>query len=136
MNASIPIEYDRQFSIHLYWVSHGPLLLRSGKDKKNPNRIDLLFNDVRWMALPVWFDGLRVERGELSAIPIPLTAKIKKEAHLMSAYKLISQGVAHWILAGKNVAVAEDQMNYFEDSVLLPNFDFKAFTAPLWKEAD
>ncbi|HEX4262781.1 MAG TPA: hypothetical protein VH597_00470 [Verrucomicrobiae bacterium] len=86
MVATLPLEYKRRFSLHLYWPSHGPLLLRSGKDNGNSNRIDILFHDVRWMALPVWFEGLRIERGELSEIPIPLTAKIKEEAHLMSVF--------------------------------------------------
>ena len=85
--AHLPLEYDRTFSLHLYWVSHGLLLLRSGKTKEYPTRIDILFSDVRWMTLPAWFEGIRIESGELSDIPLRLTAKIKQEAHFMSAYK-------------------------------------------------
>ena len=135
MVATLPIEYQRRFSLHFYWVSHGPLLLRSGKSEKHPTRIDILFYDVRWMALPVWFEGIRIERGELSDIPLPLTAKINEEAHLMSVFRVISQGVAHCVLAGDGVGVTEDQKDYADDSSLLPNFDFRAFVAPLWKKA-
>jgi hypothetical protein len=134
MAATLPIEYQRRFSLHLYWVSHGPLLLRSGKSEKESTRIDILFYDVRWMTLPVWFEGIRIERGELSDIPFPLTAKIKEEAHLMSVFRVVSQDVAHYVIAGQNVSVSEDQKDYADDSSLLTNFDFRAFVAPLWKK--
>lgn len=131
---TVPLEFDRRFSIHLYWVSHGLLLLRSGKSGHLSTRVDILFSDVRWMTLPVWFEDLKIERGELSEIPLPLTAKIKEEAHFMSVFKVTSQGVAHWVIAGKNVSVSEDEKNYGEDSSLLPHFDFCAFVAPLWEK--
>ena len=86
------------------------------------------------MALPVWFEGLRIERGELSDILHLLTAKIKEEAHLMSVYKVISQGVTHHVLASESVSVSEDQGNIFENSPLLPIYDFPALVAPLWKD--
>jgi hypothetical protein len=38
------------------------------------------------------------------------------------------------VLGGENVSIAEDQREYFEDSQLLTNFDFRAFVAPLWKK--
>jgi hypothetical protein len=132
--VTFPVEYDRKFEMKLYWSSHGSLLLRSGKTDQHPTRMDILFCDVRWMALPVWFEGLRIERGELSDIPIPLTAKINEEAHFMSVFRVISQGVTHCVFAG-GVYVAEDQEGYAVDSPLLPYLDFRAFVAPLWKHA-
>lgn len=125
--AQIPIEYDRRFSIHLYWVSHGPLLLRSFDANASAKRIDILFYDVRWMALPVWFEGLRIERGVISDLPIPLTEKIKEEAHFMTVFRLISQGVTHFVLASDGVLIGEDDKSYAEDSPLLPYFRFRAF---------
>lgn len=131
----LPVEYERNFSLHLYFVSHGLLLLRSGKDEKHSTRIDILFQDVRWMALPVWFEGIRIERGKLSDLVLPLTAKIKEEAHFMSVFKVISQGVTHWVLASQRLSVAEDKGNYGDNSSLLPNLDFRGFVAPLRKQA-
>jgi hypothetical protein len=125
--VTLPIEYDRSFSLHLYWVSHGLLLLRSGKANRHPSRVDVLFRDVRWMALPVWFEGIRIERGEPSDIPLDLTPKIKEEAHLMTVFRVISQGVTHCLLAGESVSVAEDRRPYGADSSLLSDFDFRAF---------
>lgn len=133
MVATLPIEYQRRFSIQVYWASHGLLLLRSHKSEQHSTRIDILFTDVRWMALPVWLDGVQIEHGKLLDIPIPLTAKIKEEAHFMTTFKLVSQGVTHFVLAGKNVLMAEDQNDYGQDSSLMPNHDFHAFVAPLWK---
>lgn len=85
------------------------------------------------MALPAWLDGIRIMRGDLSDIPLPLVAKIKQEAHFMSVFMVISQDVTHYLLASETVCVAEDEMNYGENSSLLPNFDFGRFTASLRK---
>jgi hypothetical protein len=81
------------------------------------------------MALPAWFEGIRIERGEFAEIPHVLTAKIKEEAHFMSVFRVISQGVTHWLLASDTVNIAEDQKGYADDSALLPDFDFHAFSA-------
>jgi hypothetical protein len=130
----LPIEFQRHFSVHLYWASHGPLLLRSCKSEKHPTRVDILFYDVRWISLPMWMKNIRIERGELSEIPLQLTTSTKKEAHLMSVFRVISEGVTHYVLAGRNVRIAEDQKEFTDDSSLLTNFDFRAFVAPLWKK--
>ena len=115
-------------------MSHGPLLLRSGKSDGNLTRVDILFYDVCWVTLPVWLDGIRIERGELSEIPLPLTETIKTEARLRSVFRVISQGVIHYVVAAAGVCVAEDQGHYGENSLLLPNLDFRAFMAPLRKK--
>ena len=85
------------------------------------------------MTLPVWLEGIRIEGSELSEIPIPLTAKIKEEAHFMTVFKVVSQGVMHFVMAGKSVGVAEDEKDVGQNSSLLPYLDFEAFVAPLWK---
>jgi hypothetical protein len=123
----LPIEYQRRFSIQLYWDSHGLLLLRSNKTGEHSTRVDILFSDVRWMALPMWFDGIRIERGEISDLPLPLTPTIKAEAHFMSVFRVVSQGVVHAVLAGNNIAVAQDDKDYGDDSPLLPDFKLRGF---------
>jgi hypothetical protein len=129
--ATLPVEYNRLFSVHLYWVSHGVLLLRSAKTNQHPSRVDILFSDVRWIGLPVWFDGIRIELGDLSDVSLPLTAKIKQEVQFMTVFRVISQGVPHCLIAGAKVCVAEDQGNYGTNSALLPDLDFRAFAGPL-----
>ena len=86
------------------------------------------------MALPVWFQGLRVEAGVHADLPLPLTARVQQEAHFMSVFRVISQGATHTLLASGTFTVAEDEEAYHADSMLLPNHDFRAFTAPLWQE--
>ena len=51
---------DRRFSVYSYSVSHGRLLLRSGKSNKCATRIDILFHDVRGMEIRSWFDGIEI----------------------------------------------------------------------------
>src|SRR3954469_11313416 len=106
--AKLPVEYSRQFSIQLYWDSHGVLLLRSRKTAEHPTRVDIVFSDVRWIALPVWFDGIRIEQGAISDLPLPLTPRVQAESHLMSVFRLISGGVVYTLLAGNGISVAED----------------------------
>jgi hypothetical protein len=127
----LPFESDREFRIHLYWMSHGILLLRSDRTEAHPTRVDILFQDIRWMCLPAWLTGIQIEQGQISDIPIPLTAEIKKEAHFMSVFRVTSQGVTHSLLASSTCSIAEDEKQYGENSSLLPHYDFRAFTAPL-----
>src|SRR4030081_3002378 len=47
---------DRKFSVVSYGVSHGPLLLRSGKNNEHQTRIDVLILDVRAMEIRSWFE--------------------------------------------------------------------------------
>lgn len=82
------------------------------------------------MTLPTFFEGIRIEPGELSDLPLPLTPMIQKEAPYTSVFKVISQGVTHFVLAN-NVGISEDDKTYFEDSPMLEDFDFKALTARL-----
>ena len=82
------------------------------------------------MTLPTWFEGIRIERGELSDLPLPLTPAIQEEAPYASVFKVISQGVTHFVLAN-NVGISEDDKPYFEDSPMLEDFDFNALTARL-----
>ena len=131
MKMQLPFESDREFRVQLYWASHGILLLRSGMTKAYPTRIDILFQDVRWIGLPAWLTGIQIEQGQISDIPIPLTAEIQKEAHFMSVFRVISQGVIHSLLASSTCSFAEDEKRYSENSSLLPNYDFRAFTVPL-----
>jgi hypothetical protein len=51
---------DRKFSLFSYLVSHGPLLIRSGKSYEHPTRVDILITDVRAMEIRSWFEGLEI----------------------------------------------------------------------------
>src|SRR4029078_11406407 len=55
---------DRKFSVFSYSVSHGPLLLRSGKTNEHHTRIDVLVRDVRAMEIRSWFEGFEIKEEE------------------------------------------------------------------------
>jgi hypothetical protein len=119
--AMLPVRYERRFTMHLYWTSHGLLLLRSGKSKENLTRVDILFRDVTWMTLPTWFDGLEIVLSSAEALPFRLPTTIQREIHSRRVYRLTTDGVDHFIVASKRISIAEDDGHYFEDSLLIPD---------------
>jgi hypothetical protein len=66
-DLELPAHFARRFSVHLYYVSHRLLLLRAGKTSENATRIEILFQDVAWMAISTWFDGLRISAATTAA---------------------------------------------------------------------
>lgn len=119
-DLDLPAHFERRFSMHLYWVSHGLLLLRSGKSNTESTRVDILFRDVTWMALPAWFDGLRITAATPEDLPLRLPTPIQREVHLRRVYRLTAEEIDHFVVAGR-VSVAEDERSYFEDSLLVPD---------------
>src|ERR1041385_1314803 len=115
-----PLDFrDRKFSLHLFWVSHGVLLLQSGLTQEHPSRIDVLFMDVVWLSIPAWLNGLRIEECELSeALPL-LPAYLRSEAEDRRVYCLVVDGTRHFVVCG-DLRTTEDQAGYFDDSALLP----------------
>jgi hypothetical protein len=109
----------RSFSLHLYWVSHGLLLLRSGISNTHPTRIDVLFRDVLWLSLPAFMHGLAIEQTALVEVLSQLPPSMHEEAELRRVYRLTIEGKSHFVVAG-TIDVAEDQRTYFEESALLP----------------
>ena len=55
---------DRVFSVFSYDISHGLLLLRSGKERygKNAKRVDILFQDVVSIECRMTIDGLEIKK--------------------------------------------------------------------------
>lgn len=115
----LPARFSRPFSLHLYWVSHGLLLLRSGQQTKNDCRVDILFQDVVWMALPTWWDSLEISSSSIDAISFRLPAALQSEIQLRRVFRLNTDGTAHFVVAGR-AGIAQDYRSYFEGSPLLP----------------
>ena len=117
--ADPPIQYDRQFSVHIYWVSHGLLLLRSGKLVHDHKRIDILFCDVRLLGIPTLLDGLRITHHVDQEVATRLDAGF---CH----FKIDAGGSEYSLIASPTVTVHEDDLLYHENSSLLPDFDFRS----------
>lgn len=56
------VRFERRFQIWLYTVGHRQLLIRSTKSAEWPSRVDVLFKDVRGMAIVPQIDSIRLER--------------------------------------------------------------------------
>jgi hypothetical protein len=126
----IPFESDREFSIVVYLISHGLLLLRSGHSEARPTRVDILFQDVRWIGIPTSMSGVRIEEGQLTDIPVALTPAVERDADGLSVFRLISEGVTHCLLASSSISSTEHEKNFFMDSSLLPNHDLSNLFDP------
>jgi hypothetical protein len=62
MISKLVYESNRVFSVFGYAMSHGVLLLRSGKSNETPTtRVDIMFQDVRALEIRMWFKGIRIE---------------------------------------------------------------------------
>ena len=118
--ADLPIQYDRQFSVHLYWVSHGLLLLRSGKVSDAHKRVDILFCDVRLLGIPTFLDGLKITRHP------DQNAATQIDAGLCH-FTIDASESEHSLIASPTIMVSEDDLQYHENSSLLPDFDFRSF---------
>ncbi|WP_271219723.1 hypothetical protein [Streptosporangium carneum] len=55
---------DREFRWWIYLPSHSTFLLRSGRETSGTTRIDVAFNDVSALELPVIMSGLTIEKPE------------------------------------------------------------------------
>lgn len=119
-DLQLPARFERRFSLHLYWVSHGLLLLRSGKSNTQKTRIDLLFQDVVWVALPAWFETIEIFSCETASLPLPLAPTLQEEVRLRQCYRLVDQGIDHFIVA-ERATMSEDHGEYFQQSSLLPD---------------
>jgi hypothetical protein len=129
MNHKLVYESDRLFSIFGYSVSHGLLLLRSGKSNEAPaTRVDILFQDVRAMEIRAWFKGIRIEEVD---DPQFLDGQRSKPAEMIEpgnkVYALVSAGWQGFIVGGI-VRFKEDDGEFFGQSALVSDSPVKRWT--------
>ncbi len=101
----------RNFQFWEYRVSHGELLLRSPKTDEFPLNVDIVFADVRYVALPRFLPGLQIAEA-------PERDVARAEEHLGVAVDprtvtvLESGGRRHLVVAAFR-AVTESDMDIF-----------------------
>jgi len=107
----------RRFQVWEYTVSHAQLLLRSVRDEGNPTRIDLLFKNVGFVALPASFDVDSIE--ELTDDHPVLSGALAREALRgdRRGFMLRSRPQDGVVVAGVMVS-AEDELESHEPSAL------------------
>jgi hypothetical protein len=110
---------DRQFSIYGYGISHGPLLLRSGKTNKHHTRIDVLILDVRAMEIRSWFEGFEIAEVDEDYLRGFRSNPIEMMQSGVKVYALSGKGWQGFIVGG-NLCVHEDEADFSAPSALLP----------------
>jgi hypothetical protein len=108
---------DRMFEVWRYSVSHRQLLLRSNKEDRWPNRIELLFKNVQFMAVPpVFMTGLEIRQcaADESALPDYL----RKLPVKVPWYRLAGGSFEAYVAAGA-LYTHEDDLDYSDPSGLL-----------------
>jgi hypothetical protein len=112
----------RKFSVFCYGISHGPLLLRSGKTDEHHTRIDVLIKDVRALEIRSWFEGLEiseVDRNYLRDFP---SNPLEMMEVGLRIYALSGKGWQGFVVGG-NLCVHEDDADFMAPSALLPALD-------------
>jgi hypothetical protein len=107
----------RGFQVWEYTVSHAQLLLRSVRDELNSTRVDVLFKNVGFLALPTSMTVEAIEEvpddelGSVSGLPAEAVSGGRK------VFRLRSQPGDGLVVAGAMVS-AEDEREFHEPSAL------------------
>jgi hypothetical protein len=109
---------DRKFSVFSYGISHGPLLLRSGKTDEHHTRIDVLILDVRAMEIRSWFEGFEITEVDRDYLRNFRSNPIEMMQIGLSVYALSGKGWQGFIVGG-NLCVHEDEADFTAPSALL-----------------
>lgn len=107
----------RRFQIWEYTVSHAQLLLRSVRDELNSTRVDVLFKNVGYVALPSTFTVEAIEElsdDQANALDDLAVGALRDGRR---AFRLKSERGDGVVVAGVMVE-AEDELESHEPSVL------------------
>jgi hypothetical protein len=109
---------DRKFSVFSYGISHGLLLLRSGKTDEHNTRIDVLIRDVRAMEIRSWFEGLEITEADREYLREFRSNPIEMIEPGNRVYALWGKGWQGFIVGGI-LSVQEDESEYMAPTGLL-----------------
>lgn len=92
------LESERRFQLWEYRVSHGSLMIRSPRAHDVEESVDVKFVGVEYLAVPRFFQGLRVELGnEREARQVAsASGRNSEQSHV---FKLTSKGVEYFVVA-------------------------------------
>ncbi len=116
MEAVTKFSSDRTFQLWAYTVSHAQLLLRSTKTDRHPTRIEVLFKNVRYVALPTRMEGVTLQHCEAAEVPFELSGLSPDGGPW---FQVGSRGVTGYVAAAV-AFVSEDELEYHDPSA----FDF------------
>jgi hypothetical protein len=108
---------DRRFSVFSYQMSHGTLLLRSGKTSVHHTRIDVLVKDVRALEIRCWFEGIEIREAQQDYLRDFRSNPIEMIEVESRVYALKGEGWQGFIVGG-TLSVQEDDGELMEPSSL------------------
>lgn len=109
----------RKFSVFGYSISHGTLLLRSGRSDEHDLRLDVLIKDVRALEIRSWFEGIEIIEVEPSFLNDFPSKPIDMLDVGLKVYALLGTGWRGFVVGG-GVFFHEDNAGFMEPSALLP----------------
>jgi hypothetical protein len=109
---------DRRCSIVSYGISHGLLLLSSGKDDERYTRLEVLIQDVRAMEIRSWFEGLDLKEVDQEYLRDFRSNPIEMLQVGMKVYALLGKGWQGFVVGG-TLSVHEDEAEFMAPSWLL-----------------
>jgi len=118
MSEKLVYESDRVFSVFGFAMSHGVLLLRSGKSNETPTRVDIMFKDVRAMEIRTWFKGLKVDEVDATYLAGQHSNPEEMLEPGPKVYALTSSGWRGFIMGGI-VRFNEDDGDLFDPSAIV-----------------
>jgi hypothetical protein len=104
---------DRVFKVWSYDVSMSVLVLRSPKHLAEDRRIDVVFQGVFYMRLPVKLDGLRIDEVDQASSPQPFEEIGSTQAEELRIFELISDPI-RGLVAARAFQVFEDDGEYYD----------------------
>jgi hypothetical protein len=127
MSEKLVYESDRVFSVFGFAMSHGVLLLRSGKSNETPTRVDIMFKDVRAMEIRTWFKGLKVDEVDATYLAGQHSNPEEMLEPGPKVYALTSSGWRGFIMGGI-VRFNEDDGDLFDPSAIVEPPPVKRWT--------
>jgi hypothetical protein len=106
---------NRKFSVFSYSLSHGPLLLRSGRTDEHHTRIDVLILDVRAMEIRSWFDGFEIALVDQDYLRDFRSRPAEMMQPGLNVYAISGKGWQGFIVGG-NLWVHEDEADFMAPS--------------------
>jgi hypothetical protein len=109
---------DRKFFVFSYGLSHGPLLLRSGKTDQHQTRIEVLIKDVRALEIRSWFEGIEISQVDQNYLRDFASNPIEMVEVGLRVYALTGRGWKGFVVGG-NLYLGEDDADFMAPSSLM-----------------
>lgn len=116
MNSVKIFTSNRYFTLFDFLISHGQLLLRSSKNDKYTDNVDIIFFDVQYIQLHISLHGLSVSCPDKSELANLIQLSSSSTAAGKQIFE-IKSGDANYYIAASYFTVYENQLEFNETSL-------------------